>query len=117
MSCSYETEWCKNHAHCEQCVNYESYEPTVGNRMLKANEMNNDCICPATRCSKRDKCKYYEGNYWTWNDNLKWAQVEDWSVQGSVNCYNDRDTGELIIEETHWCGDSSEYYPYFERYK
>ena len=80
-------------------------------------QMNNSCICPATRCSKRDKCKYYEGNYWTWNDNLKWAQVEDWSVQGLVNCYNDRDTGELIIEETHWCGDSSEYYPYFERYK
>ena len=28
MSCSYETEWCKKHAHCEQCVNYESYEST-----------------------------------------------------------------------------------------
>ena len=81
---------------------------------LKTYEMNNDCICPATRCSKKKQCKYYEGNYWIWNDNTKWAQVEDWSVQGSCNMYNDPNTKELIIEEEHWCGDLSENYPMFK---
>ena len=83
---------------------------------LKSNKTNNDCICPATRCYKKEQCKYYEGNYWKWNDNTKWAQVEDWSVQGMVSVYNDPNTGKLIIEEEHWCGDLSENYPYFEEY-
>ena len=77
-------------------------------------EMNNDCICPGTKCLKIDKCRYSEKNYWTWNDNSKWVQVEDWSTQGSCNIHNDSETGKLIVEEEHWCGDLSKIYPMFK---
>lgn len=77
-------------------------------------EYNNDCICPGSQCKMRNQCRYFKENYWSWNDNSKWAQVEDWSVQGTIIGYTDPATGETEYEEEHWCGDLSENYPYFK---
>lgn len=35
MSCKHETEWCKNHAHCETCGHYELDNLTATSSMIK----------------------------------------------------------------------------------
>ena len=86
----------------------------MGVDKMENEKYNNNCICPGSQCKIRNQCRYSRENYWTWNDNLKWAQVEDWSVQGSCTVYTNPITGKNVIEEKHWCGDLSENYPYFK---
>lgn len=73
-----------------------------------------EVCCAGKNCSKREQCRVYEGNYWEYHDNNKWAQYEDWSNYGSCNIRQNAETEETVYEEEVWCGDLSKDYKLFK---
>lgn len=72
-------------------------------------------VCGGSRCSKRDKCKNYEGNFFKCHETSGVEQYIDWSQYGSGSLGIDKD-GNTYSEYTWDCGDLSKNYPMFELY-
>lgn len=70
-------------------------------------------VCGGSRCSKRDKCKNYEGNFFKCHETSGVEQYIDWSQHGFGSISIDAD-GNIYCDNHHECGDLSDGYPMFQ---